>query len=96
MLHVVARRPQDVQSGGWNPPLGFRHAAPAFDVTVRSRQPHWPVVLYVWFACTETQYVPGPSDTTGLSGIEKLGPFVNAMFGLDSRRAPGRSPAPFE
>ena len=47
MLHVVARRPQDVQSGGWNPPLGFRHAAPAFDVTVRSRQPHWPVVLYV-------------------------------------------------
>ena len=83
MLHVVARRPQDVQSGGWNPPVGFRHAAPAFDVTVRSRQPHWPVVLYVWFACTETQYVPAPSDTTGLSGIEKLGPFVNAMFGRD-------------
>jgi hypothetical protein len=45
MLHVVARRPQAVQSGGWKPPFGFRQAEPAFEVTVRSRQPHWPVVL---------------------------------------------------
>ena len=96
MLHVVPRRPQEVQSGGWKPPLGFRHAAPAFEVTVRSRQPHWPVVLYVWFACTETQWVPGPSDTIGLKGTEKLGPPVKAWFGRDWSRVPGRSPAPFE
>jgi hypothetical protein len=50
MLHVVARRPQDVQRGGWKPPLGFRQAEPTFDITVRSRQPHCPVVLNVWFA----------------------------------------------
>ena len=55
MLHVVARRPQDVQSGGWKPAFGLRQAAPLFDVTVLSRHPHWPVVLYVWFAWTETQ-----------------------------------------
>ena len=64
MLHVVARRPQAVQSGGWNPPLGFRQAEPAFEVTVRFLQPHWPALVNFSFACTETQYVPSPSDTT--------------------------------
>ena len=34
MLHVVARRPHAVQSGGWKPPLGFRQAALLLAVVV--------------------------------------------------------------
>jgi hypothetical protein len=48
-----------------------------------------------WFACTETQYVPAPSETSGLSVIEKLGPFVKAWFGRDWSSVPGRLLPPF-
>jgi hypothetical protein len=99
MLQVVARRPQDVQGGGggggWKPPF-WRQAAPLFEVTVRFLQPHCPALVNFSFACTETQYVPSPSDTAGLIGIEKLGAFANTRFGRDWSSVPGRLPAPFE
>jgi hypothetical protein len=55
---------------------GFCQEAFELVCTVRFFQPHCPAGTRFWFACTETQYVPGPSETCGLSGIEKLGPFV--------------------
>ena len=67
-----------------------------FDWTVRFLQPHCPAGMRFWFAWTETQYVPGPSDTSVASGIEKLGPFVNAWFGRAAISDPGRLLPPFE
>ena len=56
---------------------GFCQAAIELVCTLRFFQPHWPCGIRFWFACTETQYVPGPSATGGVSAIEKLGPVVN-------------------
>ena len=67
-----------------------------FDCTVRFFQPHCPCGMRFWFACTETQYVPAPSETCGVSGIEKLGPFVNVWFGRAWSSDPGRLLPPFE
>jgi hypothetical protein len=53
------------------PSPGFRQAAPAFDSTVRSVQPHWPSGVKSWFACTESQYVPGESTTSGARSTSK-------------------------
>jgi hypothetical protein len=53
MPHSVARPAQAGQIP--KPPPGFRQAAPWFDFTVRSNQPHWPALMKSSFACTETQ-----------------------------------------
>jgi hypothetical protein len=67
-----------------------------FDWTVRFLQPHCPAGMRFWFACTETQYAPGPSATPVANRIEKLGPFVKAWFGRASSSVPGRLLPPFE
>ena len=48
-----------------NPPPGFCQAAPEFDVTTRSLQPHWPPELKSRLACTETQKVPDAKTQSG-------------------------------
>ncbi len=52
-----------------NPLSGFRQAAPLFDCTVRTVQPHWPAGLKFCRARTATQYVPAALIETAL-GIE--------------------------
>jgi hypothetical protein len=91
----VMRRPQVVQPVP-KPLPGFCQAAAALACTVRSFQPHWPVVVKVWFAWTETQYVPAVSTTGEPRLITKLGPFVKVWFGRDSSSVPGRLSEPFE
>ena len=91
----VARAPHVVQPVP-KPFAGFCQEAFMFDCTERSRQPHCPCGMRFWFAWTATQYVPGPSETSVPSGMEKLGPFVYAWFGRDSSSEPGRLLPPFE
>jgi len=79
-----------------NPLPGFCQAAAALARTVRFRQPHWPVVVNVWFAWTETQYVPVPRMTGEARSISKLGPLLNVWFGRAWSSVPGKLPAPFE
>jgi hypothetical protein len=74
------------------PPPGFCQAAPVFDWTVRSVQPHCPAGPNSWFACTETQYVPPPRLIGELSAITKLDPFVKLSFSRDASNPPGRLP----
>jgi hypothetical protein len=83
MLQVVDLRPQVGQTG--KPPPGFCQAAPEFDCTVRSVQPHWPFGLTFWLACTETQRVPGVRATSELRLMTKS-PAVSTI-GCESREA---------
>jgi hypothetical protein len=83
MLQVVDRRPQVGQMA--KPPPGFCQAAPAFDCTVRSVQPHCPFGVKFWFACTDTQRVPALSATSELRLMTKS-PAVSTI-GCESRAA---------
>ena len=71
MPHVDALSPQAMQAGTPKPLPGLRQAAGYWPTPNLFVHPHCPVVEYVWFACTETQYRPGPSGIPGLSGITK-------------------------
>jgi hypothetical protein len=70
--HVVLR-PQSVQPE-LKPFPGLRHAAPLFTAGVRRPVHAHLLPAAVVFACTETQYVPVPSDVEG-TAIE-YSPFV--------------------
>jgi hypothetical protein len=70
-------------------PPGFCQAAPAFDCTVRSVQPHCPFGLKFWFACTETQCVPGARETE-LRLITKSGPPVKLCASREATSVLGR------
>jgi hypothetical protein len=79
------------------PPPGFCQAAPAFDCTMRSVQPHWPFGTKFWFACTDTQRVPAVSAAAEVRSMTKS-PAVSTI-GCESREASsvsGRFEAEFE